>query len=78
MDVDQSMLLLCHLWLVTGSFLAVVMTTPMGDSRIDLLDDATRPASDGADLVTRFRRITRDLASRARAPFGDCLWVLYG
>jgi hypothetical protein len=78
MDVDQSILLQCHLWLVTASFLAVIMTMPLDDSRIDHLDDATSRASDAGDLVSRFRRITRDLASRARAPYGDCLWVLYG
>ena len=77
MDVDVT-LLLCHLWLVTASFLAVVMTTPIDDSPIDVLDGATRGASNGVDLVARFARIKSDLFSRARAPFGDCLWVLYG
>jgi hypothetical protein len=77
MDVDQSILLQCHLWLVTASFLAVVMTMPMDRGRINRLDDATMRASDGADLVARFHRIKSDLASRARAPFGDYLWVLY-
>jgi hypothetical protein len=78
MDVDQSILLQCHLWLVTASFLAVIVTMPMDGSRMDHLDDATGRASDSGDLVSRFRSITRDLASRARAPFGDSLWVLYG